>query len=64
MFGIIGSWLLDITKYVITALVLTKIFHFLPNSWTTVIVVGIVALAGAALGFYLTFKDKSKNNNK
>jgi hypothetical protein len=52
----IGNWLLDITKYVITVLVLTKVFNFLPNTWVTVVCIAILALIGAAWGFYLTRK--------
>jgi hypothetical protein len=52
----IGNWLLDITKYVITVLVLTKIFNFFPETWLTILAIALFALAGAAWGFYLTRK--------
>jgi hypothetical protein len=54
----IGKWLLDISKYVITSLVLTRIYGGLPETWTSTTIVAIIALAVAAVGFYLNRKTK------
>jgi uncharacterized membrane protein YraQ (UPF0718 family) len=63
MFEIIGEWLLDITKYVITALVLTRIFDVLPNRWEATALAAVVALTVGAVAVYMINK-KNKNNNK
>lgn len=61
MFGEIGKWLLDISKYLITGYVLAKMFGQEDSTW---VVIGVVAALLFALGLYCLRKDKDKNNKK
>ena len=63
MFGEIGKWLLDISKYMITGYVLAKMFGQDDSTW---VVIGAVVVAALlfALGLYCLRKDKDKNNKK
>ena len=60
----LGKWLLDISKYIITAYILAEMFGKDNDSiWA---VVGAVVLAAASFvgGLYLIKKDKNKKNKK
>lgn len=62
----IGKWLLDISKYLVTAMLLTTAFGDMSNPW---IVLGVIisALITFMLGVVLVRRSgdrKSKNNNK
>ena len=61
MFGEIGKWLLDISKYLITGYVLAKMFG---QDDSTLVVIGAIIVAALlfALGLYCIRKDK--NNKK
>ena len=48
----IGKWLLDISKYMLTAIFLTSIFTDTGGKWTTVIGV-IITIATFLMGWYL-----------
>lgn len=63
MFGEIGKWLLDISKYMITGYVLAKMFGQDDSTW---VVIGAVVVAALlfVLGLYCLRKDKDKNNKK
>ena len=63
MFGEIGKWLLDISKYLITGYVLAKMFGQEDSTW---VVIGAVVVAALlfVLGLYCLRKDKDKNNKK
>ena len=63
MFGEIGKWLLDISKYLITGYVLAKMFGQDDSTW---VVIGAVVVAALlfVLGLYCLRKDKDKNNKK
>lgn len=52
-----GDWLLDIAKYMATAILLTSIFSDMQNVWTYVIV-AITVVATLLLGLWLT-RDKT-----
>ena len=52
-----GDWLLDIAKYMATAILLTSIFSDMQNIWTYV-VVAITVVATLLLGLWLT-RDKT-----
>ena len=52
-----GDWLLDIAKYMATAILLTSIFSDMQNIWTYVIV-AITVVATLLLGLWLT-RDKT-----
>lgn len=52
-----GDWLLDIAKYMATAILLTSIFSDMQNIWTYIIV-AITVVATLLLGLWLT-KDKT-----
>lgn len=54
-----GDWLLDIAKYMATAILLTSIFSDMQNVWTYVIV-AITVVATLLLGLWLT-KDKTSD---
>jgi uncharacterized protein (DUF58 family) len=53
----LGDWLLDIAKYMATAILLTSIFSDMQNVWTYVIV-AITVVATLLLGLWLT-RDKT-----
>ena len=55
-----GDWLLDIAKYMATAIFLTSIFSDMQNIWTYVIV-AITVVATLLLGLWLT---RDKTNEK
>ena len=55
-----GDWLLDIAKYMATAILLTSIFSDMQNIWTYVIV-AITVVATLLLGLWLT---RDKTNEK
>ena len=59
----IGKWLLDISKYIITAYILSQMFGQEDSTW---VVIGAVVVAALlfALGLYCLRKDKDKNNKK
>ena len=59
----LGKWMLDISKYIITAYVLAKMFGQEDSTW---VVIGAVVVAALlfALGLYCLRKDKDKNNKK
>lgn len=59
MFGEIGKWLLDISKYLITGYVLAKMFGQEDSTW---VVIGAVVVAALlfVLGLYCLRKDKDK----
>lgn len=63
MFGEIGKWLLDISKYLITGYVLAKMFGQEDSTWAVIGAVVVAALL-FALGLYCLRKDKDKNNKK
>ena len=52
-----GDWLLDIAKYMATAILLTSIFSDMQNIWTYVIV-AITVVVTLLLGLWLT-RDKA-----
>ena len=55
-----GDWLLDIAKYMATAILLTSIFSDMQNIWTYVIV-AITVVATLLMGLWLT---RDKTNEK
>ena len=55
-----GDWLLDIAKYMATAILLTSILSDMQNIWTYVIV-AITVVATLLLGLWLT---RDKTNEK
>ncbi len=55
-----GDWLLDIAKYMATAILLTSIFSDMQNIWTYIIV-AITVVATLLLGLWLT---RDKTNEK
>ena len=52
-----GDWLLDIAKYMATAILLTSIFSDMQNVWTYIIV-AITVLATLLMGLWLS-RDKT-----
>ncbi len=60
----LGKWLLDISKYIITAYILAEMFG--KDNDSILAVVGAVVLAAASFvgGLYLIKKDKNKKNKK
>ena len=57
----IGKWLLDISKYIITAYILSQMFDKDDNSvWTFI---GAVTLAAGLLGIGLLLIKRGKNSN-
>lgn len=59
----IGKWLLDISKYIITAYILSQMFDKDDNSFWTFI--GAVTLAAGLLGIGLLLIKRGKvSNNK
>ena len=60
----LGDWLMDIAKYVATAVILSTIFSTTENR-ITIIAWGIAAMLSALLwGLYLNKNDKNKKINK
>ena len=59
----IGKWLLDISKYLITAMLLTTAFGDMSNPW---IVMGVIlsALITLWLGVVLLKRGEDKKNEK
>ncbi len=66
----LGKWLMDIAKYIITAVVLSSVFGEI-ESWV-LYVIGIISVAATLLiGLYLvsdrplkSFNNKRNNNSK
>ena len=60
----LGKWLLDISKYIITAYMLAEMFG--KDNDSILAVVGAVVLAAASFvgGLYLFKKGKNKKNKK
>ena len=60
----LGKWLLDISKYIITAYILAEMFG--KDNDSILAVVGAVVLAAASFvgGLYLIKKVKNKKNKK
>ena len=60
----LGKWLLDISKYIITAYILAEMFG--KDNDSILAVVGAVVLAAASFvgGLYLIKKGKNKKNKK
>jgi hypothetical protein len=54
----IGEWLMDIAKYMLTAVVISSFFKDLENKWV-MYALGIVAVA---LSFYIGVDMFDKNN--
>ncbi|HIR73218.1 MAG TPA: hypothetical protein IAB96_06785 [Candidatus Coprenecus pullicola] len=52
-----GDWLLDIAKYMVTAILLTSIFSDMQNVWTYIIV-AITVVATLLMGLWLS-RDKT-----
>ena len=57
----IGKWLLDISKYIITAYILSQMFGKDNDSWWSFIGAVLLAVLLFALGYYLIKKGKDKN---
>lgn len=56
----IGKWLLDISKYIITAYILSQMFGKDNDSWWSFIGAVLLAVLLFALGYYLIKKEKIK----
>lgn len=59
----LGKWLLDIAKYLVTALLLASIFSDMSNPWIVTMVI-VSAVATLSLGLYLIKKNEKSINNK
>ena len=57
----IGKWLLDISKYIITAYILSQMFGKDNDSWWSFIGAVLLAVLLFAFGYYLIKKGKDKN---
>lgn len=57
----VGEWLMDIAKYVATAVIIASIFERISNIWL-LIMVGFLAV-GFALFFGLLLMKNGKQNN-
>ena len=58
----IGKWLLDISKYIITAYILSQMFGKDNDSWWSFIGAVLLAVLLFALGYYLIKKGKSNKS--
>lgn len=59
----LGKWLMDIAKYIATAVILTSIFGDIEERWIIYLGGVISVLATLGWGLYLV-KEPSKNSNK
>ena len=59
----LGKWLLDIAKYLVTALLLASIFSDMSTPWIVTMVI-VSAVATLSLGLYLIKKNEKSINNK
>ena len=57
----LGKWMLDISKYIITAYILSQMFGKDNDSWWSFIGAVLLAVLLFALGYYLIKKGKDKN---
>ena len=55
-----GKWLMDIAKYVATAVLLTTIFGGMEQKWLICSIASIVILTTLGLGLWLVRKKKGK----
>ena len=55
----LGKWLLDIAKYLVTAVLLASVFSDIEEKWAVYIVVSIAIIFTLGFGIYLV-KDKTK----
>ena len=55
----LGKWLLDIAKYVVTAVLLASVFSDIEERWAVYIVVSRAIVITLGFGLYLV-KDKTK----
>jgi len=62
MSKIFANWLMDIAKYVITALVLSTALGLQEQGWIYYVVCLIFVAIVVSLAFFLYRKDKEKNN--
>ncbi len=56
-----GDWLLDIAKYMATAILLTSVFDDIRESWISYVTVSISILLSLIVGLILT-KDEKKED--
>jgi hypothetical protein len=59
----LGKWLMDIAKYIVTAVVLSSIFSEVQQKWIVFLSGGATALIALLVGLYYV-KDKEINNKK
>ena len=59
----LGKWLMDIAKYIATAVILTSIFGDIEERWIIYLGGVISVLATLGWGLYLV-KEPSKNSHK
>ena len=55
----LGKWLLDIAKYLVTAVLLASVFSDIEEKWAVYIIVSIAIIITLGFGLYLV-KDKKK----
>lgn len=55
-----GKWLMDIAKYVATAVLLTTIFGGMEQKWLICFIASIVILTTLGLGLWLVRKKKGE----
>jgi len=58
----LGKWLLDISKYLVTAMLLATAFSDMSNPWIVIVVIISAALTLLG-GLWLIDKSKKKNQN-
>lgn len=56
----IGKWLMDIAKYILTAILLTSLFDGLEDSWITYVMAFITTAITFMTGIVLLRKEQKK----
>lgn len=59
----LGKWLLDIAKYLVTAILLSSVFGDIEEKWVIYLIV-IISSALTLCGGLWLIKDKKNNNKK
>jgi len=55
-----GEWLMDVSKYMLTAVLISSIFKDIENKWT----IYLVCIGGVFISFYLGANMFDKNSKK
>ena len=56
----LGKWLMDIAKYLTTAVILSSVFNDIKESWTIYFVVSIAIVLTLLAGLWLVREEKKK----